>query len=518
MQSTTHPAVGTDAFAGCILLAVSVPQSAASAYNSSPSWSTVVILAPGTFSVVYNGNGSDGGIVPARQVGMTGITIQVYGNNGSLTRAGCSFNGWNTKADGTGNRFVEDGSYAGPENMTLYAQWTHPDYTVTFDDQEADIQQVSPSTMKVTAPANTIGSLPSEPRRYGYEFGGWYTEPDGAGELFVIGSSVLSSKTVYANWISLYHKVLFNSITGGTVTADKTNNILPGETVTLTINPDQGNELYSLGAKYRNTYSINISGVTYKRTFIMPSADVWITASFIPLEYTNLANLETGDIVFANGKYAKYSIFCENADIYLKCSQPIGIVAFKGGTNIFYYNETGNYQSAAAGENGKVYMLGLQESRPSFCWAPSGSTGYNKKFSTSISNGSGNWAVIQSADSYGANNASTKYPAFDYANNYSMSGFVDGWYLPAMAEVAALYRNSVYTKINNTIDSITRAGGGTFVKLPVGDTPIWSSSQVVTLNSGYESKAWCINPNATRKEYNNPKDNRFIVLVIRALN
>jgi len=77
MQGTVPPTLGTDAFAGCVLLAVSVPQSAASAYNSSPTWSTVAILAPGTFSIIYNGNGSDGGIVPARQVGMVGMTGQM---------------------------------------------------------------------------------------------------------------------------------------------------------------------------------------------------------------------------------------------------------------------------------------------------------------------------------------------------------------------------------------------------------------------------------------------------------
>ena len=131
MQRTEPPALGTDVFAGCVLLAVSVPQNAVSEYNAQ--WSTVTILSPGTFSIIYNGNGADGGIVPSRQVGMTGITIFVYGNNGSLTRAGCTFNGWNDKADGTGHIYPENAAYPGPENMTLYAQWTNPDYAVTFD-------------------------------------------------------------------------------------------------------------------------------------------------------------------------------------------------------------------------------------------------------------------------------------------------------------------------------------------------------------------------------------------------
>lgn len=201
MQGTTPPSVGTDAFTGCVLLAVTVPQSAAAAYNSNPGWSVVTIVSPGTFCISYSGNGSDGGIVPLKQVGMTGFPIQVYGNTGDLTRAGCSFNNWNTKPDGTGNRFEANASYAGPDNLALYAQWTHPDYTVTFDDQGADIQRVSPSTIKVIAPANTIGELPATPpKRNGYSFVGWNTQLDGEGDSFAVGSQVISDKTVYAKW------------------------------------------------------------------------------------------------------------------------------------------------------------------------------------------------------------------------------------------------------------------------------------------------------------------------------
>ena len=200
MQGTTPPSVGTDAFTGCVLLAVTVPQSAAATYNSNPGWNTVTIISPGTFCITYSGNGADGGIVPHKQVGMIGFPIQVYDNTGDLTRAGCSFNNWNTKSDGTGNRFVADAAYAGPDNLALYAQWTHPDYTVTFDGNGADTQ-ASPQTIKVIAPANTIGELPATPpKRNGYNFAGWYTQYGGTGDLFVVGSQVISDKTVYAKW------------------------------------------------------------------------------------------------------------------------------------------------------------------------------------------------------------------------------------------------------------------------------------------------------------------------------
>ena len=219
MQGTTPPTVGANAFDGCVQLAVNVPQSAASAYNSSPSWSTVPILAPGTFSIIYNGNGSDGGIVPSRQVDAIGTPVHIHGNDGNLTRAGCTFNGWNTKADGTGNSFAVDESYDGPEDMLLYAQWTHPDYIVTFNSDGANIP-ASPGSITVKAPANTIDSLPSTPpTKEGHYFAGWYTLPEGAGNQFIVGSQVISSMTVYAKW-SAYNCVITyngNSNTSGSV-------------------------------------------------------------------------------------------------------------------------------------------------------------------------------------------------------------------------------------------------------------------------------------------------------------
>jgi len=239
MQGTVPPTLGTDAFAGCVLLAVSVPQSAASAYNASPTWSTVAILAPGTFSILYDGNGADGGIVPSRQIGIPGISLNIYGNNGSLTRTGCTFNGWNDKVDGTGHSYVENTPYAGPNNMTLYAQWTHPDYIVTFDDQGATTP-VSPSTIKVQAPANTIGSLPSTPpQKVGYYFAGWNTRADGTGDSFVIGSQVISNKIVYAKWIeNATCTVTFNSLGATTPAYPGHKDILAGTTVdSLPTNP-----------------------------------------------------------------------------------------------------------------------------------------------------------------------------------------------------------------------------------------------------------------------------------------
>ena len=50
----------------------------------------------------------------------------------AFTRTGYTFAGWNTAADGSA-RLRRPASYPFSASVTLYAQWTVPTYTVTFD-------------------------------------------------------------------------------------------------------------------------------------------------------------------------------------------------------------------------------------------------------------------------------------------------------------------------------------------------------------------------------------------------
>ena len=202
MQRTSPPSMGSDVFVGCNQVFVSVPLAAIDTYNSDPNWNAMSISTPGSLSIIYKDNGADSGEVPPQQRGMAEDIVQISGNVGSLVRAGCTFNGWNTKADGTGISFAPDANYSfsyEQGDLFLYAQWQHPDYIVSFDSRGADTA-ASPERITVKAPANTIKSLPSQPYKQYYNFAGWYLNPEGQGDQFVAGSSVTSDMTVYAKW------------------------------------------------------------------------------------------------------------------------------------------------------------------------------------------------------------------------------------------------------------------------------------------------------------------------------
>ncbi|MBO7430163.1 MAG: InlB B-repeat-containing protein [Spirochaetia bacterium] len=107
-----------------------------------------------------------------------------------------AFGGWYTQAGGGGTEFTAETAVTG--DITVYAKWNLV-YTVTFNDQGATTP-VSPATKTVVSPATTVGSLPTAPEKTCFTFGGWYTQPGGAGDAFTAGTTVTGNITVYAKW------------------------------------------------------------------------------------------------------------------------------------------------------------------------------------------------------------------------------------------------------------------------------------------------------------------------------
>ena len=119
-----------------------------------------------TYTVSYNANGGSG--APASQTKTYGAPLTL--SAAKPTRAGHTFLGWNTKADGSGAGYAAGGSYTANAAATLYAQWQANAYAVTFDAQGGN---VTPAGKSVTY-GQPYGALPV-PERPGYRFDGWFT-------------------------------------------------------------------------------------------------------------------------------------------------------------------------------------------------------------------------------------------------------------------------------------------------------------------------------------------------------
>lgn len=81
-----------------------------------------------TYQVTYDANGATG-TVPTDSGNYTSgdtVTVLNYNENEEepLEKEGYTFDGWNTKADGSGNAYAADTTFAMPsKDVTLYAQW-----------------------------------------------------------------------------------------------------------------------------------------------------------------------------------------------------------------------------------------------------------------------------------------------------------------------------------------------------------------------------------------------------------
>jgi uncharacterized repeat protein (TIGR02543 family) len=149
-----------------------------------------------SFTVTFD---SDGATVPARPETIA-VQSPVF-TVGSLpagapAKDGYVFSGWFTERNGEGIQFTETTRVT--QDLSVYAAWKGYEYTVTFDIGQDSAQ---PMTMTVASPLTALPSLPPDPERAGYAFGGWFTERDGKGARFDVTTKVASNVRVYASWL-----------------------------------------------------------------------------------------------------------------------------------------------------------------------------------------------------------------------------------------------------------------------------------------------------------------------------
>jgi uncharacterized repeat protein (TIGR02543 family) len=153
------------------------------------------IFADGiTYTVTYNANNATSGIAPADQTKLHGVDLLLAANTGNLARTGYTFNGWNTKSDGSGTHYAAGATYTANAILALYAEWKINTYTVTFNSQggSAVADQTVNHGDKVTRPA--------DPTRSGYAFNGWYPAASGGTKWDFASEIVTANLTLYAHW------------------------------------------------------------------------------------------------------------------------------------------------------------------------------------------------------------------------------------------------------------------------------------------------------------------------------
>ena len=247
-----------------------------------------------SYTVSFDANGGTGTM--AGQAIANNASANLTSN--SFNRTGYTFAGWNTAADGTGTSYADGASYpiSNAADVTLFAQWTPNNYTVTFD-VNGGTGTMSDQTIAYLASANlTANSL----TRTGYSFTGWNTAADGSGTSYTDGASytisVAADVTLFAAWTANNYTVTFDPNDGiGTMTNQS---IAFNAAANLTVNSftRTGYSFTGWNTAADGSGTSYTDGASYT---ISVAADVTLFAQWTPNNYT---------ITFdANGSFGEMS-------------------------------------------------------------------------------------------------------------------------------------------------------------------------------------------------------------------
>lgn len=164
-------------------------------YSAASSVTLRAVWLPNTYTITYNPNGAIGALdrsTDSYTTGTAGVTLPTVGG---LVRAGYTFAGWATSANGT----ALTGSFTTAANVTLFSVWNPTSYTVSYD--------LVGGTGSASEGNHIIGdrfALAVAPNLSGYYFAGWN---DGAstyqaGYSYLVGASDV---TLLAVWVQIFY-------------------------------------------------------------------------------------------------------------------------------------------------------------------------------------------------------------------------------------------------------------------------------------------------------------------------
>ena len=185
-----------------------------------------------TYIVTFDANGGSGTM---NSQSFTENEPQHLTTN-AFTRTGYTFAGWKTAADGTGDSYTDGQSVTlTTAGLTLYAQWTANQYTITLSQTGATEPGTASVEATFDAPMPAIAQLPTKD---GYAFMGYFAEEGGQGKQYYdqngaiddINWDIVDKPTLYAHFENAQIALTLNQDafeSNATGTVDATYTITP---------------------------------------------------------------------------------------------------------------------------------------------------------------------------------------------------------------------------------------------------------------------------------------------------
>ena len=231
-----------------------------------------------TYSVAFNPNGGTGTM--SNQSFTYDETAKALTTN-TFTRTGYTFSGWNTQANGSGTSYTDGQSVqnltsTANATITLYAQWTIQNYTITYDLDGGTVATANPSSYNVESSAITLNN----PTKTGYTFAGW-TGSNGTtpATTITIAKDSTGNRNYKANWT--INKYTLTFITNGGTTIEA-------------ITQDYNTSVTAPANPTKNGYTFTAWDKTIPAR--MPAENMTFTASWTIINYTISYDLDGGTV------------------------------------------------------------------------------------------------------------------------------------------------------------------------------------------------------------------------------
>ena len=221
-----------------------------------------------TLTINYNGSGQENKVIEVP----VGATTQIY--LGTPIWQGHVFDGWSP----TPPKIMPE------EDIAVTANWTTNMHTVNFDSNGGDVEVESQNVAY-----GSQASVPNEPTKEGYVFGGWYSESDPAA-VYDFAMPVTGDLILRAQWL-LRYTVNFESNEGSAVDAQMVNE---GQKAVAPIAPERADYVFS------GWYSDIDLTTPYDFTTSVVTMDITLYAKwvvYVPNTYTVTFESNGGTVV-----------------------------------------------------------------------------------------------------------------------------------------------------------------------------------------------------------------------------
>lgn len=160
-----------------------------------------------SYSIIYNGNGSNSGSVTAGSYVAGGVPYAIAANG--FTKTGYTFAGWK---DASNNSFTVGSGYSTAANLVLTAQWIASSYTVTYNGNGSTGGTVPPNATLTTGVTFNASTNSGTLVKTGYTFTGWNTQANGLGTDYAAGGDVTTTANLilFAKWTIISPIITFN--------------------------------------------------------------------------------------------------------------------------------------------------------------------------------------------------------------------------------------------------------------------------------------------------------------------